>query len=163
MVVTRRYLVVANQTLQGAELREELRKRIEEGPSSFYILVPNTSAAHLYVVHATGHASKPDGGGTEFVLRARPEPATEEDATAYARRRLNQMLDDLAALGVPVEGDLGSPQPLEAMEKVFLDHEFDEIIVAVLPQRVSRWLGADLPHQTERRFKLPVTTIVTKS
>ena len=49
------------------------------------------------------------------------------------------------------------------MEKVFLDHEFDEIIVAVLPQRVSRWVGADLPHQAERRFGLPVTTIVTKA
>ena len=42
----RRYLVVANQTLQSAELRDELRKRIEAGPSSFYVLVPNTSAAH---------------------------------------------------------------------------------------------------------------------
>ena len=162
MVVTRRYLVVANQTLQGAELRDELRKRIEEGPSSFYILVPNTSAANLYVVHATGHASKPVGGGTEFVLRARPEPATDEDATAYARRRLNQMLADLTALGVPVEGDLGSSHPLKAMEKVLTDHQFDEIILAALPQRVSRWLGADLPHEAERRFGLPVTTIITK-
>ena len=36
----RRYLVVANQTLQRAELRDELRKRIEAGPSSFYLLVP---------------------------------------------------------------------------------------------------------------------------
>ena len=72
------------------------------------------------------------------------------------------MLADLAALGVPVEGDLGSSHPLEAMEKVFMDHQFDEIIMATLPQRVSRWLGADLPHQAERRFKLPVTTIVTR-
>ena len=72
------------------------------------------------------------------------------------------MLADLADLGVPVEGDLGSSQPLEAMEKVFLDHEFDQIIVAMLPQHLSRWLGADLPHQAERRFRLPVTTIITK-
>ncbi len=50
----RRYLVVANQTLQGAELREELRKRIEAGPSSFYVLVPNTSAAHYPDVPASG-------------------------------------------------------------------------------------------------------------
>jgi hypothetical protein len=39
-------------------------------------------------------------------------------------------------------------------------HQFDEIIVATLP-RVSRWLGADLPRQAERRFGLPVTTIIT--
>ncbi len=157
-----RYLVVANQTLQGAELRDELRKRIEAAPSSFYVLVPNTSAAHLYVLRDAGKAVKADRGGIEFLVRPRPEPATDEDATAHARRRLNQMLADLAALGVPVEGDLGSSRPLEAMKKVLIDHQFDEIIVATLPRQVSRWLGADLPHQAERRFRLPVTTIITK-
>ena len=30
----RRYLVVANQTLQAAELRDELRKRVTAGPCS---------------------------------------------------------------------------------------------------------------------------------
>ena len=55
----RRYLVVANQALQAAELREELRKRIEAGSSSFYVLVPNTSAAHYHVVPAPGGAIPP--------------------------------------------------------------------------------------------------------
>jgi hypothetical protein len=36
-------------------------------------------------------------------------PATDQEATAQARERLSLMLDGLAALGVPVEGDLGSP------------------------------------------------------
>jgi hypothetical protein len=71
------------------------------------------------------------------------------------------MLDGLAALGVPVEGDLGSCDPLEAVEKLCASRQFDEIIVTTLPQHVSRWLRADLPHQAERRFGLPVTTIIT--
>jgi hypothetical protein len=54
VVVVRTYLVVANQTLQGAELRDELRERIEAGSSSFYVLVPNTSAASYHVVAAGG-------------------------------------------------------------------------------------------------------------
>jgi hypothetical protein len=33
--------------------------------------------------------------------------------------------------------------------------------MATLPRRVSRWLKADLPHQAQRRFGLPVTTIIT--
>ena len=45
MAVVRRYLIVANQTLQRAELRDELRKRTEVEPSSFYLLVPDTPAA----------------------------------------------------------------------------------------------------------------------
>ena len=89
-------------------------------------------------------------------------PATDEEASTQARQRLGQMLADLSALGVTVEGDLGSAHPLEAIEKVFVDHEFDEIIVATLPRPVSHWLRADLPHRAERRFGLPVTTIITR-
>jgi hypothetical protein len=65
------------------------------------------------------------------------------------------------ALGVPVEGDLGSSDPLEAIEKARASRQFDEIIVTTLPQHISRWLRSDLPHQAERRFGLPVTTIIT--
>ena len=155
----RRYLVVANQTLLGAELREELRKRIEAGPGSFYVLVPNTTAAQYHIVPAAGGALQPRMAWWATNYRG---PATDEEASAQARQRLSQMLADLAALGVPVEGDLGSSHPLEAMEKAFIDRQFDEIIVATLPRRVSRWLGADLPHQAERRFRVPVTTIITK-
>jgi hypothetical protein len=155
----RRYLVVANQTLQRAELRDELRKRIEAGSSSFYLLVPNTSAADYPDVAAAAGVLQPSM--TWWVTDYRG-PATDEEASTQARQRLSQMLADLGALGVPAEGDLGSAQPMEAMEQVFTDHQFDEIIVATLPQPVSRWLRADLPHRAGRRFGLPVTTIMTK-
>ena len=74
-----------------------------------------------------------------------PPPATDEQATAQARQRLGEMLASLAAQGIPVESALGSSSPIEAMEQVLSDHQFDEIIVATLPQSFSRWLGADLP------------------
>jgi GABA permease len=154
----RKYLVVANQTLQGAELREELRKRIKAGPCSFFVIVPDTKAAEYDPVAAGGVLPQP---GMWWWATYYARPATDEEATAQARQRLSLMLTGLAAMGVPVEGDLGSPSPLEAMEKVIADHQFDEIVVTTLPQRVSRWLRADLPHQAERRFRLPVTTIVT--
>ena len=159
VVVMGRCLVVANRTLLGAELREELRKRIEAGSSSFYLLVPNTSAADYQPVPAASGVLPPSLAWWATNYRG---PATDEEARAQARQRLSQMLADLAALGVAVAGDLGSSDPLEAIEKVLIDHQFDEIIVATLPRRVSRWLRADLPHQAERRFGLPVTTIVTK-
>jgi hypothetical protein len=154
----RRYLVVANQTLQLTELRDELRKRVGAEPSSVYILVPNTVAAD-YPVEAEGVLPPLSMWWwvTEYA-----GPATDEEATAQARQRLDRMVADLAAHGVPVEGDLGSPRPLDAMAKTLTDRQFDEIIVATLPQRISRWLGADLPRQAERRFGLPVTTIVTR-
>lgn len=155
----RRYLVVANQTLQRAELRDELRKRIEAGPSSFYLLVPDTRAADYPDVPATAGVLQP---GMTWWMTDYRGPATDEEASAQARQRLDLMLADLGALGVSAQGDLGSAQPLDAMEKVLADREFDEIIVATLPRNVSRWLGADLPHRAGRRFGLPVTTIVTR-
>jgi hypothetical protein len=158
VVVMRRYLVVANQTLQAAELRDELGKRISGGPCSFVVIVPDTKAAQYDPVAAGGVLPQP---GMWWWATYYAHPATDQEATAQARERLSVMLDGLGALGVPVEGDLGSPDPLEAIGKVCADHRFDEIIMATLPRRVSRWLRADLPHQAQRRFGLPVTTIIT--
>jgi hypothetical protein len=154
----RRYLVVANQTLQAAELREELRKRMSAGPCSFFVIVPDTRAAQYDPVAAGGVIPHP---GMWWWATYYARPATDEEATAQARERLSVMLHGLALLGVPVEGDLGSSDPLQAVEKVCADRRFDEIIVTTLPRHVSRWLRAGLPHQARRRFGLPVTTIIT--
>jgi hypothetical protein len=155
----RRYLVVANRTLHRAELQEGLRERINAGSCSFFVLVPNTRAAHYDAVAAGDVLLQP---GMWWWVTDYAPPATDEEATTQARQRLSQMLAGLAALDVPAQGDLGSSSPLEAMKRVFADHQFDEIIVVTLPQLISRWLRADLPHQAERRFGLPVTTIITK-
>ena len=125
----RRCLVVANRTLLSAELQEELRQRIESGPSSFYVLVPNTSAAD-YEVPADSGVLPPSLAWWATNYRG---PATDEEASVQARQRLGQALADLTAHGAAAEGDLGSSTPLEAMEKVLTDHQFDEIIVATLP------------------------------
>lgn len=151
----RRYLVVANQTLGGPELREEIRKRVAAGDSSFYVLVPNTPAAHYHVVPAAGGFVPMPALATSY-----GGPETDEEATEEARGRLSRMLADLAGLGVQAEGHLGSAHPLEAIEEALGDRNFDEVIVATLPKRVSRWLGSDIPQQVERRFELPVTTVV---
>jgi hypothetical protein len=156
--VMRRYLVVANQTLQAAELREELRKRVGIGPCSFFVIVPDTAAAQYDPVAAGGVVPQP---GVWWWATYYARPATDEEATAQARERLRLMLAGLAGLGVPAEGDLGSSSPLEAIEMACADHKFDEIIVTTLPRHVSRWLKVGLPHQAARRFKLPVTTIIT--
>ncbi len=153
----RRYLVVANQTLGGRELREEIRRRAAAGECSFYVLVPNTRAANYHVVPAAGGLVPMPSMATAY-----GGPETDEEATEEARERLSRMLADLAQLGVHAEGDLGSEKPLEGIERFLENHQVDEVIVATLPKRVSRWLGSDIPHQVERRFGLPVTTVVSR-
>ena len=134
--------------------------------ASCWLAMGTASTLWLVPAGVFGHASGKAGGvlpqrGMWWWATYYARPATDQEATAQARQRLSVMLDGLAALGVPVEGDLGSCDPLEAVEKLCADRRFDEIIVTTLPQHVSRWLRADLPHQAERRFGLPVTTIIT--
>lgn len=55
----RRYLVVANQTLQAAELRDELGTKIGAGPCSVFVLVPDTKAADYDAVAVCGVLPQP--------------------------------------------------------------------------------------------------------
>ena len=149
---TRRYLVIANQTLAEAGLNEAIRQRLEAGPSSFYLLVPNTKVGDLAARIARGAPLAPaTGDATVDVL-----------ATEHAQHRLGQLLDDLRDLGADVDGDLGDPDPLTAATALLERQQFDEIILSTLPQPISRWLGMDLPHRLHRQTGLPVTTITSK-
>lgn len=152
-----RVLVVANQTIGGAELKQELRDRIGAGQCSFYVLVPNTAAAHYHVVPAAG-GFVPMPGLADY-----GGPATDEEATEEAKGRLQRILAELAELGAQAEGHLGGAHPVEAVKDTLREHQFDEVIVATLPRRFSRWLGAGVPDQIHRRFGLPVTTVVARN
>jgi hypothetical protein len=151
----RRYLVVANQTLAGEELSEEIRKRLEE-PSYFYVLVPNTRAMDYYSLAAAGgHVPMP-------ALIMECGPSADEEATAQAQRRLEHLLGRLQELGAKAEGELGHADPLKAIASALASREFDEVILSTLPQPISRWLRMDLPHQVQRRCGLPVVTITAR-
>jgi hypothetical protein len=147
----RRYLVIANQTLAEREVTQAIRQRLEAGPSSFYVLVPNTRAGDLAARVARSAPIAPAASLT-----------TDEQATAHARHRLGQLLRDLRDLDAEADGDLGDADPVKAVGELLERRQFDEIILSTLPQPVSRWLGMDLPHRLQRRFGLPVTTIITK-
>lgn len=140
-----RVLVVANQTLGGADLLEFLRRRMEKGPCEFYLLVPATPRAQR----------NPDA----------PVPGlnapldTEDDDFAQARKRLDQGLDSLKRLGAPVQGTVGNPDPVKAIQEALDRQSYDEIVLSTLPSGMSRWLGQDLPRKVERRFHLPVSVV----
>jgi hypothetical protein len=65
------------------------------------------------------------------------------------------------AAGGRVEGLVGDPEPLSAIQDAVNLHGFDEIIVSTLPARVSRWLHLDLPSKVGG-LGLPVTTVTAK-
>ena len=155
-----RYLVVANQTIGGSELMDEIRRRIASGPSSFYVVVPTmpVAGARLDVTTAGDTGIMPsvmaDLAEREEALRHRAEMVTQS--------RLSQLTREIRAEGGGADGVVGGTDPVKAIEEVFAGGGFDEIIISTLPEGVSRWLRMDVPNRVKRKFKVPVTTVTAK-
>jgi hypothetical protein len=130
-----RVLVVANKTAATPALLDAVRERASRGPCTFTLLVPNT--AH----------------GLHRVMDPEDQDRSEAETT------LELALPLLSeAAGRRVEGLIGDPEPLSAIQDAINLHGFDEIILSTLPKRVSRWLHLDLPSKLNV-LGLPVTTV----
>ena len=149
---TRRYLVIANQTLAEAELSEAIRQRLEPAQARSTCSFPTPTTADLAARIARGAPIAPAAG----------DATVDALATEHAQHRLGQLLDDLRGMGVDVDGDLGDEDPIKAVDQLRERRQFDEIILSTLPQPISKWLGMDLPHRLHRHTGLPVTTITAK-
>jgi hypothetical protein len=130
-----RVLVVAHKTAATPALLAAVRERAAAGPARFTLLVPNASRGLHRVVDPEDH----DQSDVEQIL-ALALPLLEE------------------AAGGPVEGIIGDPAPLTAIEDAVNAHGFEEIIVSTLPARVSRWMKLDLPAKLAG-LGLPVTVV----
>src|SRR2546430_207652 len=112
-----RVLVVAHKTAATPALLQAVRERAARGPAKFTLLVPK--AAHG--LHKVVDPEDQDSDETEQVLEL-SLPLLRE------------------AAGGEVEGLVGDPEPLAAIQDAVNLHGYDEIIISTLPARVSRWL-----------------------
>jgi hypothetical protein len=129
-------LLVADRTAQSRELKEAVARRAAAGPCSFTLLVP-----------ARAHG-----------LHRLIDP--EDYGTGEAEARLSAALGPLSeAAGGPIEGMVGSHEPIAAIQDALNLNHFDEVIISMLPVRISRWLHLDLPHKV-RALGVPVTEVM---
>jgi hypothetical protein len=134
----RRVLIVAHRTAATPALLEAVRRRAQEGPVTFTLLVPNP--AH----------------GLHRVVDPEDVDSTEgHDTLALAIPLLQE------AAGSEVDGMLGVAEPLAAIQDAVNIHGFDELIISTLPKRVSRWMKLDLPHKAAG-LGLPVTVVTAQ-
>jgi hypothetical protein len=133
-----RVLVVANRTAATPALLEAVRERAARGPAVFTLLVPHTSR------------------GLHRLIDPEDQGTSEAEATIELALPLLE-----EAAGAPVDGMVGVPEPLAAIQDACNVHGFDEIIISTLPTRVSRWLHLDLPAKASGLGK-PITTVVAK-
>jgi hypothetical protein len=133
-----RVLVVAYKTAATPALIEAVRERAGRGAAKFTLLVPNP-AHGLHAVMDPEDVEQTEG---EQVLEL-AIPLLEE------------------AAGGPVEGLVGDPSPMNAIQDAINIHGFDEVIISTLPARVSKWLKLDLPSKVSG-LGLPVTTVTAR-
>ncbi len=131
---TTKLLVIANRTVDSDEIRDAILNRAIAGPVEITLVAPASS-----------------GVGSFRERRA----ATEQ--------RLDRAVQGLREVGVPVEGVVGDPDPMLAVQDTWDPRRYDEVIVATLPTGVSRWMAADLPHRVERFTGARVTHVVSPS
>ncbi len=143
----RRCLIVANQTLTTDTLSAAVERQIAAEPHEFYVVAP-----------ATPLRDEIDAPAAYAELG--PPPA--DRAYALARQRLDRALDHLRSLGATVDGEVGDPDPLEAVRVALGHFAADEILVSTLPRGLSQWLRRDLPARLRKGCGIPVTHLVAE-
>ena len=131
-------LVVANRTAGSDELLQALRERAERSPASFHLVVPATARGVSWVADM-------NAGGD----------AAEHD--------LEAALERLRGAGLEIEGEIGDPDPVAAVQDAANAKSYDEMIVSTLHKTVSRWLKLDLPSKAAHATGLPVTHVEARA
>jgi hypothetical protein len=132
----RRILVIANETVGGAKLREEIRQRAEGFREQVLVVCPalNSPLRHW---------------------------ASDDDAArAAAQERLGRSLAQFSEAGIDARGEVGDSEPLQAMEDALRTFGADEIIISTHPEGRSNWLEKGVVTGARERFAVPITHVV---
>lgn len=133
-----RVLVVANQTIEGAALLEEIVNRCAGKDRAELLLVcPALTGSRLQHL-----ASDIDGARLE------------------AERRLERSLAALRGVNLHAEGMVGDDDPFAAATDALASFGADELIISTLPPEQSRWLERGVVEQLRRDVPLPITHVV---
>jgi hypothetical protein len=130
-----RVLVVANETLGGKALIDEVLPRAEKG-DELMVVVPATKPRHGDIVYL-------------------------ESVRDAAQVRIDLATSFMAGHGVQIKGEVGDPDPFHATMDAVREHEPSEIIVSTHPATRSGWLRKDLVQHLRDETGLPVTHVIT--
>jgi hypothetical protein len=132
----RRILVIANETVGGDALRNEIRSRSEGYNAEVLVVTP---ALNSPVRHWT---------------------SDEDRARAEAQQRLEASLERLAQAGIGARGEVGDGDPLQAIEDALRTFGADEVIISTHPEGRSHWLERGVVSGARERFAVPITHVV---
>jgi GABA permease len=131
-----RILVVANETVGGAELLSEIRERSEGRTERVLVVCPALNSPLRHWV------------------------SDEDAARDAAQQRLDASLASMRAAGVAVEGEIGDGDPIQAIEDAVRTFRPDELIISTHPEGRSHWLERGVVTKAAERFDLPLTHVI---
>jgi hypothetical protein len=135
---TYRVLVVANQTVGGRALLEEIRNRSKGRDSEILLVVPALTSS--WQEH---WSSDVDG------------------ALAEARQRLDESLFTMEQAGIKARGHVGDHhEPNASLEDALREFPADEVIISTHPPEKSKWLEGGVVERAREEIPLPVTHVV---
>jgi GABA permease len=132
-----RVLVVANETVGGGALLEEVRNRCRGRDSEILVITPalvGSRAAHW--------ASDVD------------------EAIELARQRMELSLIEIGRLGLKARGEIGDSDPNVAIEDALRVFPADEIVISTHAPERSRWLERGVVERAREEIDLPITHVV---
>jgi hypothetical protein len=129
-------LVIANETVAGAELLAEVKKHARGRKTTVLVVTPALNTKLKYWV------------------------SDEDGARAAAGERLQASLDAMRAAGIKAEGEVGDPDPLQAIDDAIRTFSPDEILISTHPEGRSNWLEQGIVEHARERFDVPVTHVV---
>jgi GABA permease len=140
-----RVLVLANETVEGTELLNELRAIDRAGKAEYFVCVPANPIDTGQAMHQ----------GAVYMW----------DATVQAAQdRLDRTLTILRNENLAASGELGDYRPLRALAHAVETFHPDRLVICTHPVDRSAWLRYDVVDRAREAYPaLPVTHIVVES
>ena len=132
----RRILVVANETVEGAELLAAIRDRSGGAGAEVYVVCPALNS------------------------KLKTWTSDEDGARDAAQARLERSLTQLTGAGLGARGEVGDADPVQAVEDALRVFGADEIVLSTHPEGRSHWLERGVVESVRQRFDVPVTHVV---
>ena len=131
-----RVLVIANETVGGAQLLDTIRERIAGRDARVLVVCPalNSPLRHW--------------------------ASDEDEARQHAQERLEASLQTMQEAGIQATGEIGDGDPLQAIEDSLRTFRPDELIVSTHPVGKSHWLERGVVEKARERFALPLTHVI---
>jgi hypothetical protein len=134
-----RVLVVANQTVGGRALLDEIRRRVSgEDHSEILVIAPPLASS------AAEHWS-----------------SDVDEGIADAQQRLEASVATMRAAGLTVDGRVGDHHdPNQSAEDALREFAADEVIISTHTPERSRWLESGVVEKARSELPQPVTHVV---